>query len=49
MLLTPEEFDRLKEHDRFMATVQEGLTDSDAGRLIEDEALAAELDAEFRS
>jgi predicted transcriptional regulator len=45
--ITPEEFDRLQEHDRFMAAVQEGLADSEAGRLIDDEALAAELDAEL--
>lgn len=47
VLITPEEFDRLQEHGRFMSAVQEGLADSEAGRLIEDEALAAELDAEF--
>ncbi|MDA8020344.1 MAG: type II toxin-antitoxin system Phd/YefM family antitoxin [Thermoanaerobaculia bacterium] len=47
VLITPEEFDRLQEHDRFLAAVQEGLADSEAGRLIEDEDLAADLDAEF--
>ena len=47
VLITPEEFDRLQEHDRFMAAVQEGLADAESGRLVEDEVLAAELDAEF--
>lgn len=49
VLITPEEFDRLQENDRFMSAVQEGLADSEAGRLIDDEALAAELDAELGS
>jgi len=43
VLITPEEFDRLQEHDRFLAAVQAGLEDSEAGRLIDDEVLAAEL------
>ena len=47
VLITPEAFDRLQEHSRFMSALQEGLADSEAGRLIEDDALAAELDAEF--
>lgn len=47
VLITPEEFDRLQEHDRFMAAVQEGLADSEAGRLVEDEDLVAALDTEF--
>ncbi len=49
VLITPEEFDRLQEHDRFLAAVQEGLADSEAGRLIDDDVLSAELDAEFGS
>ena len=36
-----------REHDRFLAAVREGLADAEAGRVIEDEDLAAELDAEF--
>ncbi|MEO1084264.1 MAG: hypothetical protein AAFY88_08480 [Acidobacteriota bacterium] len=47
MLITPEESDSLQEHDRFMAAVQEGLADSEAGRLLDDGALSAELEAEF--
>lgn len=38
------ELDRLQEHDRFLAAVEEGLADSEAGRLIDDETLAAELE-----
>lgn len=49
VLITPEEYDRLQEHDRFLAAVEEGLADSEAGRLIEDEVLTAELEAEFSS
>ena len=49
VLITPEEFDRLQEHDRFVAAVREGLADSEAGRLIDDEELTAELAAELRS
>lgn len=47
VLITPQEFDRLRERDRFLETVHEGLADSEAGRLIDDEELEAELDAEF--
>ncbi len=47
VLITPEAFDRLQEHDRFLAAVQAGLADSEAGRLLEDAVLTAELDAEF--
>ena len=44
VLITPEEFDRLHEHDRFLEAVYEGLADSEAGRVIEDEQLTEELD-----
>lgn len=49
VLLTPAEFDRLQEHDRFLAAVQAGLADSEAGRLLDDADLAAALDAELAS
>ena len=48
VLITPEEFDRLQAHDRFLAAVQDGLEDSEAGRLIDDETLAEELDGVLR-
>jgi len=49
VLITPEEFDRLCEHDRFLEAVHEGLADSEAGRVIEDKALTRELKAAFGS
>lgn len=45
VLITPEAFDRLQEHDRFLEAVQAGLRDSEADRLIDDAELGAELDA----
>ncbi len=47
VLITPEEFDRIGERTRFVEAVREGLADADAGRLIDDEQLGLELDAEF--
>ena len=47
VLITPEEFDRIAERSRFVEAVQEGLADSKAGRLIDDEQLGFDLDAEF--
>ncbi len=44
VLLTPEEFDRLNAHARFIEAVDEGLADSNAGRLIDDAELTRELD-----
>lgn len=44
-LITPEEFDRIQEWESFLEAVREGLADSSAGRLIDDEDLDAELDA----
>lgn len=49
VLITPEEFDRLREHDRFLEAVREGLADSEAGRVVEDEALSGELEAALGS
>lgn len=49
VLITPEEFDRLATHDRFLAAVCEGLTDSEADRVVEDQALTGEIEAEFPS
>jgi prevent-host-death family protein len=44
VLLTPAEFDRLNEHARFLEAVDEGLSDSAAGRVIDDTTLTGELD-----
>lgn len=47
VLLSPEEYDRLREHDRFLEAVHEGLADAEAGRTISDEELGASLDELF--
>ncbi len=47
VLITPEEFDRLYERERFVEAVGKGLADAEAGRVVDDEALSDELDAEF--
>ena len=47
VLITPEDFDLLQSQARFLAAVNEGLADSEAGRLIDDDELAEELEAEF--
>jgi prevent-host-death family protein len=44
VLITPEEFDRLREHARFLEAVGEGLADSEAGRVVEDRELSGEID-----
>ncbi|MEM9553415.1 MAG: type II toxin-antitoxin system Phd/YefM family antitoxin [Acidobacteriota bacterium] len=47
VLVTPAEYDRLREEMVFLKAVHEGLDDSDQGRLVSDEDLALELDATF--
>ena len=47
VLVSPEEFDRLQEHDRFLEAVREGLADSEQGRLTDDEELTAELESDL--
>ncbi len=47
VLITPQEYDRLCEHGRFLEAVNRGIADSEAGRLIDDEALDADLQQEF--
>ncbi len=49
VLITPEEFDRLYERERFVEAVGKGLADAEAGRVVDDEVLSAELDEEFGS
>lgn len=49
VLITPDEFVRLHELDQFLDAVHEGLADSEAGRVIDDAALTAELDAALDS
>ncbi len=47
VVITPEDFDRLQERERFVEAVSSGLEDSEAGRLVEDEALERELNDEL--
>ena len=39
VLIAPEEFDRLTERERFVAAVERGLADSEAGKLIDEDEL----------
>src|SRR5580704_15156408 len=47
VLLAPEEFDRLTSQAHFVAAIQEGLDDAEAGRVINDDELGSRLDARF--
>ena len=47
VLVSPQEYDRLREHDRFVSSVHEGLADAEAGRMITDEELGERLDQAF--
>lgn len=47
VLITPEEFDSLREREHFVQSVQSGLADSETKRVIDDTALARGLEAEF--
>src|SRR5690348_9445302 len=47
VLITPEEFDRWRESESFLAAVREGLADLEAGRVIPDDELEHALDQEF--
>jgi len=48
VLLSPAEFDRLNERARFVAAVEEGLADDDAGRVRGHDEVAARLKARYR-
>jgi prevent-host-death family protein len=49
VLLSPAEFDRLSERTRFVAAVEEGLADADAGRLRPHEEVVARMSERFRA
>lgn len=49
VLITPEEFDQMREGERFMTAVREGLADSEAGRVLEDDEVERLLDERFGS
>lgn len=46
-MVAPAESDRLMTQSRFVAAVQDGLSDLDAGRVVSDEDLGRRLDARF--
>jgi predicted transcriptional regulator len=41
------EFDRMREREAFLDAVSEGMADIEAGRVISDEQLGKDLDAEL--
>lgn len=47
VLVSPEEYDRLRERYRFIESVHEGLADAEAGRVLTDEELGTRLDDLF--
>jgi prevent-host-death family protein len=47
VLISPAEFDRLNERARFVAAVEEGLADADAGRLRDHVEVAERLQKRF--
>ncbi|MGH9323241.1 MAG: type II toxin-antitoxin system Phd/YefM family antitoxin [Vicinamibacteria bacterium] len=47
VLITPDEFDRHRERERFMSAVRAGIVDADAGRTVSDADLDKELETEF--
>jgi len=49
VLLSPEVFDELTEQARFVAAVEEGLTDADAGRVQSHAAVARRMQSHFAS
>lgn len=49
VLITPEQFDEFNEQERFLQAVREGLSDADAGRIVDDQTLSADLDSHFGS
>jgi prevent-host-death family protein len=49
VILSPAEFDRLNERARFVAAVEEGLADADAGRVREHDEVVARMSERFRA
>jgi len=49
VLLSPAAFDELTERAQFIAAVQEGLADSEAGRVTDQATVAAEMKGRYRA
>jgi len=49
VLLSPREFDRLSERARFVAAVEAGIADSNAGRLRDHDELVHRMRARFQN
>jgi prevent-host-death family protein len=49
VLLSPASFDELTERAQFIAAVQEGLADSEAGRVTDQATVAAEMKGRYRA
>ena len=47
VVMSPAGFDRMTERQAFLEAVAQGLADAEAGRVISDEELGRQLDAEF--
>lgn len=48
VLVSTEDFDRMAEHTRFVQAAQRGLSDVEAGRVVDDEELDKALDVAFK-
>lgn len=49
VVLSPSEFDRMRERDNLLEAISEGMADFKAGRVIDDKQLGEILEAEFGS
>ena len=47
VVMSPAEFDRMRERQAFLEAVAQGLADVEAGRSVDDETLRQQLDAEL--
>ncbi|HYX23558.1 MAG TPA: type II toxin-antitoxin system prevent-host-death family antitoxin [Thermoanaerobaculia bacterium] len=47
VLISPHDFDQMRERERFMAAVREGLADSEAGRVLEEDEVERLLDERY--
>jgi PHD/YefM family antitoxin component YafN of YafNO toxin-antitoxin module len=49
VLVSPEDFDRMSEHSRFLQAVERGLDDVKAGRVVDDASLDSAIGKTPRS